>query len=541
MSLERTPPPSLAQTPPPQAAAALVSIEPSACNICNVTMSEGQDCLIISECSHLFHRICIEEYLSSASECPVCKRPCQLSELRSLLIMQKSASQYRGNSKASRGKGRGAMSKQYSTRSMTRNLSQDPHNANFSFDTSLHGTPNRRTVDTGQNNVNIVSQANNTQHIGNPIDYNEINRLIESNLTRLLQNINILPQPNHSNDIQMAPPQVANVNHSSNQVFQNGNTNQQSTSRPPFVGPNGSSQLLNLSPNTFSNSNTSGLPSDKVTSIIQSWNLKFDGSSSGLNVEEFLYRVTSLTNDNFSGDFSVICKNLNTLLTGKAKEWYWRFHKQSPSINWVEFCRAIRSQYKDFKTFFDIREELRNRKQKQNENFDTFFEAISAIMDRLPVPLSDEELVEILPRNLRPEIRQDLLYVKIDSVSHLRQLVQTREHFLNDEYVKKNLAMRHTGFNIVPRRQVADIELDDDVNDFEDIPTNVDALHKPNLNNKCWNCEEIGHHWQDCLQDRRIFCYGCGAKHIYKPNCVECRAKKTNTAKNFKQVGPQRD
>lgn len=66
-----------------------------------------------------------------------------------------------------------------------------------------------------------------------------------------------------------------------------------------------------------------------------------------------------------------------------------------------------------------------------------FFDAISSIMDRLPTPMAEEELIEILQRNLRPEVRQELLFLKITSVSQLRQLVQTREHFLNEEYVRK--------------------------------------------------------------------------------------------------------
>lgn len=121
---------------------------------------------------------------------------------------------------------------------------------------------------------------------------------------------------------------------------------------------------------------------DKITSVIQNWNLKFDGSSTGLHVEEFLYRIRSLTKENFNGDFSLICKNLHILLIGKAREWYWRYHKQVHTIQWEEFCDAIRSQYKEYKSSFDIREEVRNRKQKAGENFDSFFESILSIMDR---------------------------------------------------------------------------------------------------------------------------------------------------------------
>ena len=35
----------------------------------------------------------------------------------------------------------------------------------------------------------------------------------------------------------------------------------------------------------------------------------------------------------------------------------------------------------------------------------------------------------------------------------------------------------------------------------------------------CANCDKEGHHWQNCLAERRVFCYGCLAKGVYKPQC----------------------
>lgn len=130
---------------------------------------------------------------------------------------------------------------------------------------------------------------------------------------------------------------------------------------------------------------------------------------------------------NFNGDFSVVCKNMHILLTGKARDWFWRYHKQVESIVWTEFCEALRFQYRDFKSSFDIREEIRNRKQKPNETFDEFFDAITVVMDKLPHSMSEGEVIEILTRNLRPEIRQDLLYIPIHSLPYLRKLVQMRD------------------------------------------------------------------------------------------------------------------
>lgn len=151
--------------------------------------------------------------------------------------------------------------------------------------------------------------------------------------------------------------------------------------------------------------------------MIQNWNLKFDGSCNGITVDEFLYRVRCLTEENFNNDFSLVCKNLHILLTGKARDWYWRYHKQVRNIDWKEFCLALKYQFKEFKTSFDIQEEVPNRKMKPNETFETFFEAVSAMLDKLETPIPESELIEILTKNLRPEIRHELLYVPVYSIA----------------------------------------------------------------------------------------------------------------------------
>lgn len=243
-------------------------------------------------------------------------------------------------------------------------------------------------------------------------------------------------------------------------------------------------------------STSSSLPTDKITSVIQNWGLKFDGSST-IPVEEFLYRVRVLTNENFNGDFDIITKNLHILLSGKAREWFWKYRKSIEIVDWYNFCEAIKSQYKDLKSPYDIREEIRNRKQNPGENFDNFFESISNIADRLPIPLSEMEFIEIITRNLRPDIRLGLLYVEVRSITQLRKLVQKRESFLNDEYIRRNFTTRSPNNNFMPRRQISEIEArfdhtHDELNEHSEM--SIDAVQQPDSIPRCWNCDQMGHH-----------------------------------------------
>lgn len=198
----------------------------------------------------------------------------------------------------------------------------------------------------------------------------------------------------------------------------------------------------------------STLSPEKITKIIQNWNVRFDGSPNGLRCEEFIYRIRCLTNETLNGNFDLVCRNLNVLLTNKARNWFWRFHKQVDRISWDNFCSALRHQYRDYRTSFDLHEDLRNRKQKPSQSF---YDSVTEIVDQLPNNIDESELVEIMTRNLRPEIRHELLYVKINSIAHLRKLCQMRENLFKDDLFKRNQFAKMNA-NVHNNRRIAKID-----------------------------------------------------------------------------------
>ncbi|XP_059221452.1 uncharacterized protein LOC131996043 [Stomoxys calcitrans] len=121
MPVENSPPRSSAQA----AAAVPSSNNQATCRICKESMIESEECFTISGCLHTFHKLCIESHLSSSGECPVCKRICQ--PVRDKEIATRDTSR---KTNPSRGKGRGAMSHQYNTRSTVRDFFQS-HIDNF--------------------------------------------------------------------------------------------------------------------------------------------------------------------------------------------------------------------------------------------------------------------------------------------------------------------------------------------------------------------------------------------------------------------------
>ncbi|KAI8116603.1 hypothetical protein CVS40_11355 [Lucilia cuprina] len=202
---------------------------------------------------------------------------------------------------------------------------------------------------------------------------------------------------------------------------------------------------------------------------------------------------------------------LTSDLYGKATDWFWRYHQRDHSITWSKLCKALREQSRDSRTDIDFLELIRVRKQKPNETFDSFYEAVNELVDRLKTPIEDTTLVEILRRNLLPDIQHEILNTQIYTVQHLRDVCRRREFFMAD-------IRRKHGFNlsrVAPiQKRICEIE-----DKFSEEPVEIlvcDGDEVAEINLVCSNCQKPGHRYQNCLSVRTIFCYGCGKTDTYK-------------------------
>lgn len=268
--------------------------------------------------------------------------------------------------------------------------------------------------------------------------------------------------------------------------------------------------------------------SERILNIIRNWRIRFTGDISDFTVDEFIYRINTLTNANLKGNFNVLCEHAHILFEGKALKWFWRFHRSSSNMNWSDLCGALKRQYKDYYTDFDIKDEILRRKQKSNENFDEFYDAIIVLCDRLRTSISDFELCEIIQRNLRPEVRHGLLHVEITGVAQLRRAVRKHEKFVKD------MAMISSNRRTNTKGQVSEVISDDNQKDVNDNGEEDFKVYLVTQTGKCWNCDKFGHSFVDCLEPRTIFCYGCGAKNMYKPQCPNCLQKWGNALRDVR-------
>lgn len=271
------------------------------CSLCEGEMPNNLECVATS-CKHIFHRECVTKWLLNSQECPNCKKLCHQKDLVS--VCSKPSTTTQGSNY--RGRVRGSATKKYNTRSSrVQEASLDfPQavQAEVEENVTLQGNSQEFTCSNNRQNYSH-SLHNSNRGRRNNRNLNRMSQIVETTVQRVLMNMNISPvqlqqnvQPLHNRYEQ---PDASSYNYRDQNIL-------------PI--PNNGNRIT---------SNSGNLNPDRITSMIQSWNVKFDGSLKGLRCEEFLYRIHVLTVENFNGNFDdTVCKNLHVLLTGKVKDWF---------------------------------------------------------------------------------------------------------------------------------------------------------------------------------------------------------------------------
>ncbi|XP_073817098.1 uncharacterized protein [Musca autumnalis] len=272
-------------------------------------------------------------------------------------------------------------------------------------------------------------------------------------------------------------------------------------------------------------------PFDPRTSVrINKLGLRFDGSSTGLGVEEFVYRLEYFKRQ-YGIPWSEIIRDFPLLLSGRAESWYWLFQKTNREHNWECLKSSLLSQYQSSKTNVEILTELAQRKQQPNETIDNYFHVMGQIRAKLFQPIYEPDMVKIMKKNIRESISRIVYPIQVSTVEQLRiECNEAEKTFLRREN-------RVFAPQTRPTRQVNEVNFD--FNDYsyegDQNSCNVEDVEafqmqrKQNPNITCWNCLKSGHGFRDCdAAERALFCYKCGNPGTKTPKCNVCQSGNRN-------------
>lgn len=280
-----------------------------------------------------------------------------------------------------------------------------------------------------------------------------------------------------------------------------------------------------------------------LTHILSKWTVRFGGSAKDLPIDEFFFRLENLAAaDNVHADSLVL--GLHCLLTGNASDFYWVQRRKNPNHAYRALKQAMIAHFARQETDLEIRKLIMERRQAANEGFGEFSLAVECLAARLNRGMEDGELMEILRQNMSSKLQTCLLMYPTPTVDALKGACRKYERLWasqTDSFKGRNInrRMAELGFDETPL-QVDEInscsvvrsslgvhaaggEQTVDENGFE-----VSAITQAKAPNRaeyaiCWNCADIGHTFADCTStDRKVFCYGCGEKNVYKPTCPNC-------------------
>lgn len=245
----------------------------------------------------------------------------------------------------------------------------------------------------------------------------------------------------------------------------------------------------------------------------------------------------------------VMKANIGLLLKKSALTWYLG---EYPNIrSWRDFVRKFKDKYLNKSNTYELLGEIQNKTQARNESVTTYIEDMIALFRAMPTPISEEHQCFIIQRNLIPSIAMRIGQTRYTSVDTLeracKNLENLRKHFQSGTTFEDKKLKSKKGKNTVlvvsdsdettetPSNSSTTSSSEESCNAVAVPPKKKGkALTKrkekkktiSKMENKCWNCLEMGHIFADCPSERtRIFCFRCGRYKITTPECPNCQEK----------------
>lgn len=358
------------------------------------------------------------------------------------------------------------------------------------------------------------------------------------------------PPPNNSNATGTSNTSAFRPHRTFNVGNGNGPPNAANAQRVPIVA----AQQIHADPiNQRVHVPVLGLPPRfNLGHVMSKWPVRFPGSTK-VPIDEFIFRVENLAvADNIPLPSLMI--GLHFLLEKGPSDFYWNYLRKNHEATWDQVRAALLERYATLDSDVEIRKAIADRRQIPGEDFGEFSLAIENLANRLRRPMDEGEIIDYLRQNMSHRLQTALMlhptYTIRELQAHSRRFeklweVQSlslrrpvgRVHELEKSF--NNFQLQDTGavpvHPVLAHNEFAGYTAATSnpvydptrvVEAFRPHPPPPQVAPNPNRGEYlvCWNCQDIGHTFIDCVATRTVFCYGCGAKNVYKPQCAACNS-----------------
>lgn len=263
---------------------------------------------------------------------------------------------------------------------------------------------------------------------------------------------------------------------------------------------------------------------------VKDWGIVFAGDSKGLKVRNFLRDMEKMAlTQKVPIDSTLSAMHL--CLSGDALAWYRSCELFS---NWTDFSRAISATFGCLDGDLSVRRRLEERRQRDGERVGVFLAEIYSLFRELEVPMDSCSQIQLIRRNLTPQIRDAILLMNFNTLKDLESAVTTVEN--NSLLAAPEPRSRNARVNEIeqvsvvanpskPNNSQPFRKSNSSTQDGKNQRNNTSTASSSPRYPLCVNCF-LGHHLvRDCTQPRRatVLCFGCGRENTIREKCPNCR------------------
>lgn len=250
------------------------------------------------------------------------------------------------------------------------------------------------------------------------------------------------------------------------------------------------------------------------------WGLKFSGDRKGISLNAFLERVEELRIARHVSKETLLESGID-LFEGRAYQFYVAYRDEVSS--WDEFIDFLKEEYLSPNYNEKLLEEIKKRTQGADESIGIYLAVMSGYFKRLSCPVSEENQLKIIMRNIVPFYQSQLALVNVTSLGHLRELCRRLE--ARKESVENFVAPSRRSCSLEP--DLAYVQFD--TLDIADVASSSAVASTkceiPRNNLICYRCGKPGHKAIGCLMVNGKFCYRCKKDGVTVKTCPNCKPK----------------